>query len=145
LITGVYGSGKSSVAAEIAYLLEERDLPYGLLDLDYLGWAGDHETGYRLMLRNLAVVASNYRDEGIRVFVVAYFVRDLDALGGIRDALGVPFRVVGLSVPLQEIERRLSRDVTSGRRDDLRQAASSLERGEGVVAGMALTTRRSGW
>jgi adenylylsulfate kinase-like enzyme len=34
LITGVYGSGKSSVAAEVAYLLEQRSEPYALLDLD---------------------------------------------------------------------------------------------------------------
>ncbi len=34
LITGVYGSGKSSVAEEIAYLLEQRGEPYTLLDLD---------------------------------------------------------------------------------------------------------------
>jgi len=40
LLTGVYGSGKSSVAEEIAYLLEQRGEPYALLDLDYLGWAG---------------------------------------------------------------------------------------------------------
>jgi adenylylsulfate kinase-like enzyme len=40
LITGVYGSGKSSVAAEIAYLLEQHGTPYALLDLDYLSWTG---------------------------------------------------------------------------------------------------------
>jgi MoxR-like ATPase len=40
LLTGVYGSGKSSVAEEIAYLLEQRGEPYALLDLDYLSWAG---------------------------------------------------------------------------------------------------------
>ena len=56
LITGVYGSGKSSVAAEITYLLEQRNQPYALLDLDYLGWVGDHAMGYRMMLRNLAGV-----------------------------------------------------------------------------------------
>jgi adenylylsulfate kinase-like enzyme len=28
LLTGVYGSGKSSVAEEIAYLLEQRGEPY---------------------------------------------------------------------------------------------------------------------
>jgi hypothetical protein len=28
------------VAAEIAYLLQERRQPYALLDLDFLGWAG---------------------------------------------------------------------------------------------------------
>ena len=85
LITGAYGSGKSSVAAEITYLLEQRDQPYALLDLDYLGWVGDHAIGYRVMLRNLAAVAPNYRDAGIGVFVVAYFVRDLDALRSVRD------------------------------------------------------------
>ena len=38
LITGVYGAGKSTVAAEISYLLEQRRQPYALLDLDFLGW-----------------------------------------------------------------------------------------------------------
>ena len=61
LITGVYGSGKSSVAAEITYLLEQRDRPYALLDLDYLGWVGDHAMGHRIMLRNLAAVAPGQR------------------------------------------------------------------------------------
>jgi len=35
----VYGSGKSSAAAEIAYVLEQQGAAYALLDLDYLGWA----------------------------------------------------------------------------------------------------------
>ncbi len=136
LITGVYGSGKSSVAAEISYLLERRRQPHALLDLDYLGWGGnnfdDHAAGFGLMLRNLAAVASNYRDAGISAFIVAYFIRDDRALRAVRDATGVPLRVVRLSVPLPEIERRLAADMTSGRRDDLREAASSIAAGEGV-------------
>ena len=71
LITGVYGSGKSTVAAEIAYLLEQRRQPYALLDLDFLGWGVDYSdddaAGFGLMLRNLAAVISNYRDAGISV------------------------------------------------------------------------------
>jgi hypothetical protein len=35
----------------------------------------------------------------IEVFVVAYFLRDLNALYSVREALGVPLRVVRLSVP----------------------------------------------
>lgn len=58
LLTGVYGSGKSSVAAEIAYLLEQRGERYALLDLDYLSWAGtgasDRASEFGLMLENLA-------------------------------------------------------------------------------------------
>jgi adenylylsulfate kinase len=136
LITGVYGSGKSSVAAEISYLLERRRQPHALLDLDYLGWGGndfdDHAAGFGLMLRNLAAVASNYRDAGVSVFIVAYFVRDRDALQAVREATGISLRVVRLSVPLLAIEKRLAADVTSGRRDDLREAASSIAAGEGV-------------
>jgi hypothetical protein len=136
LITGVYGSGKSSVAAEIAYLLQERRQPYALLDLDFLGWAGvdfgDHTARFGLMLRNLAAVASNYRDAGISTFVRPWFVCDHGALRGVREAVGVPLRVVRLSVPLSDIERRLSVDVTAERQDDLRVAAESIAAGEGV-------------
>jgi adenylylsulfate kinase len=136
LLTGVYGSGKSSVAAEIAYLLEHRGEAYALLDLDYLSWAGtggeDRAEEFGLMLANLAAVAGNYRRAGIRRFVLAYFVRDLAEVQGVRKALGVPLRVVRLTVPLADIERRLAGDVTSGRRDDLREAAASIAADEGV-------------
>ena len=132
LITGVFGSGKSTLAAEISYLLEQRGRLHALLDLDYFGWVGDHDTGRATMLRNLAAVAPNYRELGVGTFVVAYFVRDLGTLEAIRDALGVPLRVVRLSVPIAEIERRLASDVTSGRRDDLRDAAESMVASEGV-------------
>jgi adenylylsulfate kinase len=132
LITGVFGSGKSSVAAAITYLLEQRAQPYALLDLDYLGWVGDHEQGYRMMLRNLAAVAPNYREAGVETYVLAYFVRDRVARHSIAQALGVPLRVVRLALPMPDIEQRLASDVTSGRRDDLRDAAESVAAGEGV-------------
>jgi len=136
LITGVYGSGKSSVAAEIAYLLEQRHQPYALLDLDYLGWGVDYSdddaAGFRLMLRNLAAVVSNYREAGISVFLLAYFVTDHDGLRSIREAVGVPLRVVRLSVPLADIERRLAADVTTERQEELREAAKQIAAGDGV-------------
>jgi hypothetical protein len=136
LITGVYGSGKSSVAAEIAYLLQQRRQPYALLDLDFLAWAGvdfdDHAAGFGLMLRNLTAVASNYRDAGISTFVLAWFVRDQGALRGVQEAVGVPLRVVRLSVPLPDIERRLAVDATTERQDDLQVAAASIAAGVGV-------------
>jgi hypothetical protein len=136
LLTGVYGSGKSSVAAEIAYLLEQRGEPYAMLDLDYLSWAGDgtsdRASEFGLMLENLAAVAANYRRAGIRLFVLAYFVRSPGEVRGVREALGLPLRVARLTVRLPEIERRLAGDVTSGRRDDLRAAAASIAAAEGA-------------
>jgi hypothetical protein len=135
LLTGVYGSGKSSVAEEIAYLLEQRGERYALLDLDYLSWAGtgtnDRAVEFGLMLQNLAAVAANYRQAGIQLFVLAYFVRGPGEVQGVREALGLPLRVVRLTVQLPVIERRLAGDVTSGRRDDLRTAVASIAAAEG--------------
>jgi hypothetical protein len=136
LITGVYGSGKSSVAAEIAYLLEQRRQPYALLDLDFLGWgvnySDDESARFGLMLRNLAAVVSNYRETGISVFVLAHFARDQDALRGIRKAVAVPLRVVRLSVPLADIAQRLAADATTERQEDLQEAARQTAAGQGV-------------
>src|SRR5215472_6973158 len=137
LITGVYGAGKSSVAAEIAYLLEQRRQPYALLDLDFLGWgvdcyADDDAAGFRLMLRNLAAVVSNYREAGISVFLLAYFVSGRDELRGIREAVGVPLRVVRLTVPLPEIQQRLASDMTTERQEEALEAGRQIAAGEGV-------------
>jgi hypothetical protein len=136
LITGVYGSGKSSVAAEITWLLEQQRRPYALLDLDYFGWGGadfsSHDASRFLMLRNVAAVAANYREAGVGTFVVAWFVRDHAALRSVQKAVGVPLRVVRLSVPLEGIRQRLATDPTAGRADDLREAEAQIAAAEGV-------------
>jgi hypothetical protein len=136
LLTGVYGSGKSSVAQEIAYLLEQQDEPFALLDLDYLSWAGpdtgDRTAEIELMGQNLAAVTTNYRRAGIKLFVLAYFVRTAEEIHAIKEALGLPLKVARLTVPLAVVEQRLASDVTSGRRDDLREAAASIATSEGV-------------
>ena len=136
LITGVYGSGKSSVAAEIAYLLDQHGEPFALLDLDYLSWAGP-DTGDRaaeidLLSQNLTAIAPNYRRLGVTLFVLAYFVRSAAEVQAISKAMSVPLKVARLAVPLAVIELRLAGDVTSGRRDDLREAAEQLATAEGV-------------
>jgi hypothetical protein len=136
IITGVYGSGKSSVAAEIADVLQKRGHPYAYLDLDFLSWAysgrDDEGEEHRMLLRNLDPVVSNYLDAGVRFFILAGFVGDPWKLEALRGALRMPLRVVRLELPLNEIERRLRSDATTGRRDDLREAAAQIAGSEGV-------------
>src|SRR5689334_18836793 len=136
LITGVYGAGKSTVAAEISYLLEQRRQPYALLDVDFLGWGvnsfDDDATENPFWLRNLAAVVSNYRDGGISVFVLASFVSSHDEVRDMCEAVGVALRVVRLTVPLPDIEQRLAAVVTTERREELREAARQIAAGEGV-------------
>jgi hypothetical protein len=117
LITGVYGSGKSSVAEEMTAVLEEHDAPYALLDLDFLAWFDTGSEGgpteHLMMLRNLAALVSNYLDVGIRFFVLAKALRDRAELEDLRAGLPMPLKVVRLTVPLEEIEERLSHDPSS--------------------------------
>src|SRR5215469_12436318 len=136
LLTGVYGAGKSSVGAEIAFLLQERGDRYALLDLDFLGWAAtgqtDPQSGFELMLANLRAVIANYAQAGVDWYVLAYFVRDDRELAAILDAAGMPVRVVRLEVPIAEIGRRLATDVTTERQADLQVAVESVATGEGT-------------
>jgi hypothetical protein len=136
LITGVYGSGKSSVAAEIADIIEGPRLPYALIDLDFLGWYGtetsDSHTDSTVWLKNLRAVVANYTDVGVRFFVLAGIVSSANDVEAMREILPKPMRIVRLTVSLAEITRRLASDPTSGRRDDLAEAGRQIASGEGV-------------
>jgi hypothetical protein len=130
LLSGGYGTGKSSVAAEMAGLLEAGDVPYAAVDLDWLAWAnlpGAHgEAGHRLMLANLAPMIANFRAAGMTRFVLAGLLTSADERESLRDTLGMRLRVVRLTLPFEEIERRLAPDPTTGRRDDLEAAREQV-------------------
>ncbi len=89
LITGVFGAGTSSVAEEIAHILENRGYPYAALDLDWLGWfsAGDEAAHFRILRKNLAAVVGNYRAAGVRLFILAYAVPDSAQLEDLKSEL----------------------------------------------------------
>ena len=147
LITGLFGTGKSSVAIEIADVLEKRGFPYAVVDLDWLcwGWAGGAEgSEHRMMLANLVPVVANYLEAGVRYFILARSMRTPAELESLRSVLSMPLQVVELLVPFSEIERRLALDVTAARRDDLRDAETWLAAGEGVDLGdISVTSDRS--
>jgi gluconate kinase len=136
LITGVYGTGKSSIAAEIAETLERRGVSYGAVDLDWLTWfevpGMDTDAARRVYLANVATVVGNYREFGVRHIVLAGAVRNTDDVKALERAAAMPLRVVRLEVTLDEIARRLREDPTSGRRDDLDIAAQWLDDSVGV-------------
>jgi hypothetical protein len=138
LITGVYGTGKSSLAAQIADLLEAQGVPYGAIDLDWLAWfdVGSDEAARRdVYLRNVRAVVGNERRAGVRRVVLAGSVRGTAEVDDLRAATGMPLRVVRLEVQLAEIERRLRDDPTTGRAEDARAAARWLQEGIGSDVG----------
>ena len=130
LLAGVFGVGKSTVAADMAAILEAHGVPYGALDLDWLAWTNANGSTRAdfidMMTRNLRVVARNYRTAGARRLILAGSIRDSDELDSIRDAVAAPLRTVELIVPLPEIKRRLASDPTLERQQDLANTADWL-------------------
>jgi hypothetical protein len=138
LITGIYGTGKTTVTEEIAELLEAADVPYAAIDLDWLGWANtadDHGAAAEgLLLRNLAAVVANDREAGMTRFVLAGSAESPDEVQRLAAAIDMPMRVVRLSAPIEVIERRLAAIPTTGRRADLDQVRRAVadDTGEGI-------------
>jgi hypothetical protein len=74
IISGLFGTGKTSVAEEIAVRLERAHVPFAAIDLDWLVWfdTGREEPRSEddLLSANLSAVVRNYLDVGIRFFVL---------------------------------------------------------------------------
>ena len=123
LLTGLFGTGKSTVAADIADLLDGAGVPYAALDLDWLTWTNaggpTRADEHQMMLRNLKPILSNYIDAGATHFVLARSVQDRHELASIEAAIDMPLRTVELEVPHEEISRRIVADPTDGRLADL--------------------------
>jgi hypothetical protein len=136
VITGVFGAGKSALAAEVAGILEDHGVAYAAIDLDWLLWfdvpGTDEPTRRRTYLANVADVVRNERAVGVRRFVLAIALRDREDLDALAAAAGLRLRVVRLDVPLADITARLADDPTSGRGDDLAATARWLRDGTGI-------------
>ena len=129
LLIGIYGSGKTTVAEEVAGLLEARGEPFAAIDLDWLAWSnvpGAGHASHDVLARNLAAVAGTYLAAGALRLVVAGSVTERATLAALRDALGVPLTVIRLRAPITVIEARLAGAPTSGRADDLAAAREAF-------------------
>lgn len=140
LVTGVYGTGKTTTIEEMAEILEAADVPYAAIDLDWLAWAnigeeGHGEAGHRLMIANLAAVAGNQRAAGITHFLLAGKLDVPSQLDDVAGALGMPIRVVRLVAPIEVIARRLEPSPNGARGGDLERARRDVASGAGSPLG----------
>lgn len=133
LLTGAFGVGKSTVLQEMAEIIEAAGVRYAALDLDWLmwGWPGEDtpEAGRELLHDNLASVAANYRRRGVDRFLLAGTLETDADVTALRGALDMPMRVVTLTLPIAEIQRRLASSPTAGRLEDLRRSQEMLAAG----------------
>jgi ribose 1,5-bisphosphokinase PhnN len=145
LITGAYGTGKSSLIEEMASVLEPAGSAFAAIDLDWLMWFQADDAQYLdVYLDNLGAVVANYLQAGVRLFLLAGTVRDAVELERMREMLPFPVVVVRLTAPMSVIESRLSAAPTTGRADDLEVARRQVEEGAaGGIEDLALANEGS--
>ncbi|HVQ88124.1 MAG TPA: hypothetical protein VMT88_08080 [Actinomycetes bacterium] len=137
VVTGLFGTGKTSAVEDLAERLDDKGLAYAAIDLDWLGWANPTSPTHQahtlseIREKNLASVLANYLDAGIQYFLIAYAVRNQEELDRLKAVLDMPVDVVELVASQEVIKSRLETHATTGRQDDLRMAAEWSKNGYG--------------
>jgi adenylyl-sulfate kinase len=111
--TGLSGSGKSTVAAEVERALVSRRRPAYLLDGDNLRHGLNGDLGFSAEdrsenVRRVGEVARLFADAGVvaLVPVISPYAVDRHRVREIHTMAGLPFLEVFLDTPLEECERR---------------------------------------
>lgn len=111
--TGLSGSGKSTVAAEVERLLLARRRPTYLLDGDNLRHGLNGDLGFSASdrdenVRRVGEVARLFADAGVVALVplISPYRAGRERVRELHDAAGLPFFEVFVDTPLEECERR---------------------------------------
>src|SRR6516164_8100052 len=111
VITGPVGVGKSTIAAEAAWLLRQADVPHALIDLDRIEqcWPvpADDPWNERVSHRNLACMWANFRQAGADRLIFARVRGTRSLLRRAPAAVrGPQITVVGLRAPRAVLQER---------------------------------------
>lgn len=114
IVTGPVGVGKTSTARAIADRLRAAGVPHAMIDLDAIVECypapQDDPFNFRLAMKNLAALWSNFHAAGARYLVLNWVVEARDELEAYRDAVpGAEIRVARLRAPQSTIRARIHR------------------------------------
>ena len=111
-LNGTVGAGKTTTAEAIGDLLQQREVPYAVIDLDWLRntWPAPPDDPFNLALelQNLTAVAANFRTAGVQVLILAGVIERYADRERYEQALGVPVTVCRLVVPTPRIQSRIT-------------------------------------
>lgn len=111
-LNGTVGAGKTTTGEALHRLLADDGISNAVIDLDELrrSWPAPpaDRFNHELELRNLQAVAANYREVGVRRFILAGVLEQPAEVDRYRSALGGgKLAVVRLEASIKTIEERL--------------------------------------
>ena len=110
-LNGTVGAGKTTTAEAIGYALQEHEVPYAIIDLDWFrnAWPAPADDPFNLALelRNLAAVAANFRHAEATVLVLAGVIEEPAERASYERALGLPLTVCRLKVSAPRLHSRI--------------------------------------
>lgn len=111
-LNGTVGAGKTTTGETLHRLLADNGISNAMIDLDQLrrSWPAPptDRFNHELELENLQAVATNYREVGVRRFILAGVLEDLAEVERYRLALGGgKLTVIRLDPPLDVVQERL--------------------------------------
>jgi adenylylsulfate kinase-like enzyme len=114
IITGTVGAGKTSAAEALFDLLSANETPTAVIDFDRLTAAYpapvDDRFNFRLGIRNLNSIISNYTSIGIKLFIIPTIVESRDDIEIFRGIIkGANVFVVRLIADITTIHKRIER------------------------------------
>ena len=151
LIIGAYGTGKSSLCEELAGVLESAGMPYGAIDLDWLGWYDapgrrlDHDRRDPVAMANLQAVVGNY-------LVGGRGARRARRRGLVRRGAGRDPRRAAVPAARRAADRSVRGDRATAlgrgvhrRAQDLEEAKQQSERGDLGLSDVVIVNDRPIW
>jgi hypothetical protein len=137
LITGAYGTGKTTLATELVDMLAAAKVPCAAIDIDWLDWAwlpGDRpHTVNDIAVANLRAMVHTFTSAGVERFVLAGTIKTADELSHLAAVVPGPIRVVQLTAPMAVIARRLRADALTSRAYDLAVSATEPDAGAAIA------------
>jgi hypothetical protein len=112
VISGLVGIGKSTTGRLAAHVLRERDIPYALVDYEWLAesWPrpADDPWNGRVAYLNLAAMWRNFSASGVDRLIICQTIEQRPSMAGITDAVpNAECTLVWLSAPLDTVFARI--------------------------------------